>query len=89
MIGGTHKSSGLGHRVDGGPRPGIVRLGGAIGSVAKPNPPRNQLGQTAYIVRLVAQPHVADDPARGLRRALKYIGRYCGLKATSVERVRQ
>ena len=51
--------------------------------LASPDKPQNQPERTA-----VPGPQVAD-PVRTLRRAIKYIGRYCGLKCVSLKEARQ
>ena len=65
----------------------LIGCGGAIDCIASPNKSPVQVQQIQYALRLVVLP--GTNGPRALRRALKYIGRYCGLKATSVERVRQ
>ena len=64
MIGGTHKSSGLGHRVDGEPRPGIVQLG------SKQPKPKNQSEQIRYHLVLAPGPHCVN-PSYALKGLLK------------------
>ena len=80
------KASGTNHHGGDGPRE-PDQLGSAIGSSATPDTARNQQARPAYVLTLVPAP--GTNGPRALRRALKYIGRYCGLKATSVEQVRQ
>jgi hypothetical protein len=41
-----------------------------------------------YVLRLRPEPHV-DDPIRALRAGLKLLLRRCGLRALSIEEIRQ
>ena len=69
MIGGTHKSSGLGHRVDGEPRPGTCSAW-RDDCIASPNKPKNQSEQIRYHLVLAPGPHCVN-PSYALKGLLK------------------